>query len=86
MITYMVDPPIQPTTGLPDRWRCRAIREAAGLSRPALAARVGCSLNAVVQWERGERTVSGKYLIAYLNLLAELEREAELSKRAATGL
>lgn len=61
---------------LPDRHRCRAIREAAGLSRREIAERLGCHEQTVVRWELGIKQVGGQYMIAYLNLLADLEREA----------
>lgn len=60
---------------LPDRHTCRAIRERAGLPRRAIAERLGCHEQTVVTWELGIYSVGGKYLIPYLNLLAELDRE-----------
>ncbi len=68
---------------LPDPDTRRAIREAAGLSRRALANRLGCHENSIVNWELGLRQiVSGQYVIPYLNLLAELDRETRERKAA----
>lgn len=68
---------------LPDRFTCRAIRERAGLPRRVIAERLGCHEQSVVEWELGICGVSGKYLIAYMNLLATLDRENQ--RREATG-
>lgn len=76
-------PEAQRLPDLPDRHTCRAIRERAGLSRRIIAERLGCHEQSVTQWELGGYRVGGKYLIAYMNLLAELDREAR--QREATG-
>ncbi len=50
------------TTPTPEH--IRAFREAAGLSRPKFAALVGCSWQAVKEWEYGNKTPTGLYLKA----------------------
>jgi transcriptional regulator with XRE-family HTH domain len=37
----------------------RQLREARGLTRDELAAELGCSAGAIVQWEHGKRTIPG---------------------------
>ena len=53
----------------------RAIREAAGLSRAAVAAELGVTRQAVDNWERGLRTPRPPHLHKYAALLRALARE-----------
>jgi transcriptional regulator with XRE-family HTH domain len=78
--------PLPETTvpDLPDLATRRAIREAAGLSRRAMAELLGCHENSIVNWELGLRQgVGGQYVIPYLNLLATLDRQNR--QREAAG-
>jgi transcriptional regulator with XRE-family HTH domain len=57
---------------LPDPPMRRAIREAAGASRVDVAAEVGVSKYAVMQWEQGTRFPSRRHVVAYARVLREL--------------
>ncbi len=75
--------PAEPIPEPPDRHTCRAIREAAGLSRRALAERLGCHEQTIVNWELGTVEVGGRRMVPYLRLLATLDRETR--EREAAG-
>lgn len=49
----------------------RALRRRLGVTQDELAARLGCSTQAVSFWERGTRTPTGLYAQAIRRLMAE---------------
>jgi transcriptional regulator with XRE-family HTH domain len=53
----------------------RAIREAAGVSAARVAREIGVTRQAVTFWERGLRRPTGRFLVAYLEVL-DMLREA----------
>lgn len=57
----------------------RAIREAAGASRSAVAREVGVTGEAVALWEAGKRTPSDRYIGRYLEVLSQLADFSSLS-------
>ena len=74
---------------LPSPRRRRAIRLDAGTSQAALAAEIhrrtglGCTPEAIGNYEAGRRTPRGLVLMAYAELLRELERELQGGPDAA---
>lgn len=50
----------------------RAIRQQAGLSLDTVAAVIGCSRQAVMNWERGRSEPQGLNRIRYLDILTRL--------------
>lgn len=61
---------------LPSPEERRRRREACGLSAADLAVELGVSQPTLSRWERGDQLPRGKHLVAYVNVLAELERRA----------
>lgn len=58
----------------------RALRQRLGLTQAGLAARLGCTTQAVAFWEQGRRTPTGLYAREVRRLLAEAEAtEADAS-------
>ncbi len=51
----------------------RALRQRLGVTQDQLAARLGCSTQAVSFWERGTRTPTGLYAAALRQLMAETD-------------
>ena len=51
----------------------RALRQRLGVTQDQLAARLGCSTQAVSFWERGTRTPTGLYAAALRRLMAETD-------------
>ncbi|MCW2496581.1 helix-turn-helix transcriptional regulator [Jatrophihabitans sp.] len=50
----------------------KAIRIAAGVSQPRLAAELGVHPMTVYRWEAGTRTPTSSHLVAYVDLLEQL--------------
>ncbi len=61
---------------LPPPARCKALREAAGLSQQEVAEAVGVTRQAVGHWETGARRPSGPILGRYVEALRVLEDAA----------
>lgn len=61
--------------GLPAPAAARAIRERAGWTRQRMAVQLGTSESTLVRWETGGSSPSGRNAIAYMQLLARLDRE-----------
>ncbi len=55
----------------------KQLRTTLGLTQAQLAARLGCSVQAVSYWERGTRTPTGLYAHAVRQLLAEMSALTE---------
>jgi transcriptional regulator with XRE-family HTH domain len=58
---------------LPSPEMCRAIRVTAGSSLRSVAAALGVSPQAVTFWEQGRRRPKDSNLVAYADLLRELQ-------------
>jgi DNA-binding XRE family transcriptional regulator len=58
---------------LPPKDERRAIRERAGESKRGVAKAVGCSVQAIIYWEKGTREPRGKHLPAYVRVLKALQ-------------
>lgn len=54
----------------------RPLREAAGLTLDEIAQYVGCTRQAVAYWESGERQPRGAFLVAYADVLREMQKAA----------
>lgn len=59
------------------RHRARGFRDGAGLSRQALAARIGCSIEAVHAWESGRSAPSRESLKALASALRVIPGDLE---------
>ncbi len=62
-------------SGLPAPAEARAIRERAGWTRQRMAIELGTSESTLVRWEVGECGPSSKHVVAYMQLLARLDRQ-----------
>lgn len=70
--------------GLPDLERRLSIRESAGVSATEMARVIGCTRQAVRNWETGRRTPRGDHLTAYADLLNSLQTELEAANKSDT--
>lgn len=69
--------------GLMDTGRARKIREAAGLSRAALAVDLEVDALTIARWEGGVSTPRRGNALRYLRLLRRIERQARGSEGRA---
>ena len=65
---------VRARAGIPSPRLARAIRESAGVSQVRMAREMGVHRLTIARWESGARRPRGAQLVAYAQLLADLQR------------